>query len=66
MATIDEKIEALEDALSRGVKTVSYGSEQVTYHSPESIERALAYLRAKKSEQLRRPTVRVTRGGFFR
>ncbi|HWT62370.1 hypothetical protein F9K97_03270 [Brucella anthropi] len=57
MATIDEQIAALEDAIATGAKKVIFHSggtrREVEYHSLKDVREALNDLRARKSGRSR-------------
>jgi len=57
MATIDEQIAALEDAIATGAKKVIFHSggtrREVEYHSLKDVREALADLRMRKSGRSR-------------
>lgn len=58
-ADIQSKIEVLEKALAEGVTSVRYGDKQLTYNTPEALERAISYFKKqlKKSKGPRRTVV---------
>ena len=46
----DEQIQALKEALSKGVRTVSYGDRSVTYGSMDEMIRLLNYRTKPEAE----------------
>ena len=49
MATTDEQIQKLEEAIASGAKTIEYDNRKITYKSTDDMLKALALLRRKKA-----------------
>ena len=67
MATIEERIAALEAALASGALKVDFpDGKSVTYRSHDDLRGALDYFKAQAGAASGRPAVRVSIGGFYR
>lgn len=67
MATLDEKIAKIEEAMSTGVRVVNFGGgHRVEYQDSAEMLRALEYFKQQKRNQAGRGGVRVTVGAFHR
>lgn len=65
--TPQDAIDALEDALSRGVTDVTYSDgRRVSYASPKEMLEALAYFRAQARVTAGQPAVKATTGAYYR
>lgn len=66
MATLDEKIEALESAMASGLRVVSFDGHRTEYQDISEMRDALQDFRAqRRAEQGQRP-VRANVGAFSR
>ncbi len=66
MATVEEKIEALESAMASGVRVVSFDGHRTEYQDIAEMQSALDYFRAQKREAAGQRPVRANVGAFTR
>ncbi|MEP5730354.1 MAG: hypothetical protein ABJL67_13410 [Sulfitobacter sp.] len=66
MATLDEKIEALEEAMASGVRVVSFDGHKTEYQDISEMQRAVDYFRAQKQTASGQRSVRANVGAFSR
>jgi hypothetical protein len=66
MATVEEKIEALETAMASGVRVVSFDGHRTEYQDTAEMHKALEYFRAQKREAAGQRPVRANVGAFSR
>ena len=66
MATVDEKIEALEQAMASGVRVVSFDGHKTEYQDIAEMQRALDYFKAQKRTAVGQASVRANVGAFSR
>lgn len=66
MATIDEKIAALEEAMASGVRVVSFDGHKTEYQDIAEMQSALEYFQAQKRTALGQKSVRANVGAFSR
>jgi hypothetical protein len=67
MATISEKITALEEAMASGTTEVQFSDgKRVRYADQAALERAVAYFRAQERSASGRGSVGVSIGAVYR
>lgn len=64
--TVDQKIEALEEALSSGTLRVEYDGRSVTYRSQQELVAALEYFKSQRDAAAGTRSVLVSVGAYYR
>lgn len=64
--TVDQKIDALEEALASGTLSVSYDGRSVTYRSQADLQAALEYFKSQRDNAAGTKSVRVSVGAYYR
>lgn len=66
MATIAEKVAALEEAMATGTRSVLYDGHRVEYATQQELERALAYFKQQQRAAAGQRSVKTSVGAYYR